>query len=400
MSAGVEWSFAAVHDLVAAAVPDRDMVVCGAVRRTFGEVADRTKSIAAFLGSRGIGLHRERAGLERWESGQDPVALVMHNGPEYIEAMLGCFRARAVPFNVNQHYRPAEVRALLDDIGVRAVVYHRRYRALVESACDSSEVLLVDVDDGSGTAPIPGSVGFEAAATTAVAGPLPVTSPDDLYLVCTGGTTGRPKAVAWRQADIYVSAMAGTEGATAESIAAGTVGGAGGAWYPVPPLMHAAAQWTAFSGLHQGATVVLHDDSGSFDARHVLQLAEREQVALMSIVGDAYAGPIVEELRRRPYDLSSLMILGTGGAATGEHHKEALLRLLPHIVIMDGYGASETGGMAYGARTKDSISLGFAPSPGATVISADRSRFVEPGEDELGWTVRRGPRPPRLPGRP
>jgi fatty-acyl-CoA synthase len=388
----VEWSFAAVQDVVAESVPDRDMVVCDGVRRTFGEVAQRTKAIAAFFGSRGLGLHHERDGLERWESGQDPVALVLHNGPEYIEAMLGSFRARAVPFNVNQHYRPAEVRALFADIGVRAVVYHRRYRPLVEAACNPSEMVLVDVDDGSGVAPLPGSVGFEEAARTpvAVAGPLPVTSPDDLYLVCTGGTTGRPKAVVWRQADIYVSAMAGTEGATAESIAAGTVAGAGGAWYPVPPLMHAAAQWTAFSGLNQGATVVLHDDSGSFDARRVLELAERERVALMSIVGDAYAVPIVEELRRRPYDLHSLMILGTGGAATGEQHKEALLKLLPHIVIMDGYGASETGGMAYGARTKDNRSSGFAPSPGATVISADRSRFLEPGEDELGWTVRRG----------
>ncbi len=227
MSAAGEWSFAAVHDVVAATAPDRDMVVCGDVRRTFGEAAERTKSIAAFLGSRGIGLQRERAGLERWESGQDPVALVMHNGPEYIEAMLGCFRARAVPFNVNQHYRPAEVRALFADIGVRAVVYHRRYRSLVEAACDASAVLLVDVDDGSGTAPLPGSIGFEEAAATTVAGPLPVTLPDDLYLVCTGGTTGRPKAVVWRQADIYVSAMAGTEGATTESIAAGTFAGAG-----------------------------------------------------------------------------------------------------------------------------------------------------------------------------
>jgi 3-oxocholest-4-en-26-oate---CoA ligase len=392
MSEPGEWSFAAVHDVVADAVPDRDMVVCGDVRRTFGEVAMRTTSIAAFLTSRRIGLRRERDGLERWESGQDPVALVMHNGPEYIEAMLGCFRARAVPFNVNQHYRPTEVRALFADIGVQAVVYHRRYRPLVEAACDVSGVLLVDVDDGSGVAPLPGSIGFEVVAATdvTVADPLPMSSPDDLYLVCTGGTTGRPKAVVWRQADIYVSAMAGQEGATSESITAGTIAGSGGAWYPVPPLMHAAAQWTAFSGLHQGATIVLHDDSGSFDARLVLELAERERVALMSIVGDAYAGPIVEELRRRSYDLSSLMVLGTGGAATGEQHKEALLELLPHIVIMDGYGASETGGMAYGARTKDSSSPGFAPSPGATVISADKSRFLEPGEDELGWTVRRG----------
>ena len=122
---------------------------------------------------------------------------------------------------------------------------------------------------------------------------MPETSPDDLYLVCTGGTTGRPKAVLWRQADIYVSAMAGVEDATAESIveAATTGTGSGRPWYPVAPLMHAAAQWTAFSGLNQGATVVVHEDSAPFDARTVLELAEREQVALMSIVGDAYAVP-------------------------------------------------------------------------------------------------------------
>jgi acyl-CoA synthetase (AMP-forming)/AMP-acid ligase II len=388
-----EWSFVAVHDVVAAAAPDRDMVVCGPVRRTFGEVAERTRSLAAFLRGRGVGLHTERADLERWESGQDPVALVLHNGTEYIEAMIGAFRARAVPCNVNQHYRPTEVRALLADVGVKAIVYHRRYRPLVETAlAGRTGIVLIDVDDGSGTEPLPGSTPFEDAVRTPVTEPLPATSPDDLYLVCTGGTTGRPKAVLWRQADIYVSALAGVEGATTESIAeAATSGtGTGGPWYPVAPLMHAAAQWTAFSGLNQGATVVVHEDTGSFDPAAVLGLAEREQVALMSIVGDAYAGPLVEELRRHPYDLSSLAVLGTGGAATGEQHKEALLELLPTLVIMDGYGASETGGMAYGARTKGSRTEGFVPSAGATVISEDRTRFLDPGDDELGWTARRG----------
>lgn len=388
-----EWSFVGVADVVAATAPDRVMVACGPVRRTFGEVAERTKSLAAFFRARGVGLRAERAELERWQSGQDPVALVLHNSTEYIEAMFGAYRARAVPFNVNQHYRPAEVRALLADVGVRAVVHHRRYRPLLETALEGSDgVVLIDVDDGSGVEPLPGSTGFEEAVATAVTEPLPETSPDDLYLVCTGGTTGRPKAVLWRQADIYVSGLAGVEGATAESIAeAATSGtGAGGPWYPVAPLMHAAAQWTAFSGLNQGATVVLHEDTGPFDARVVLELAEREQVALMSIVGDAYAGPMVEELRRRPYDLSSLSILGTGGAATGEQHKEAILDLLPTVVIMDGYGASETGGMAYGARTKGSKNDGFLPSPGATVISEDHSRFLDPGDTEVGWTARRG----------
>jgi acyl-CoA synthetase (AMP-forming)/AMP-acid ligase II len=385
-----EWSFVDVHDIVAATVPDREMLVCGDLRRTFGEVASRTKSIAAYLRAHQLGPRSERAELERWECGQDPVALVMHNGVEYFEAMLGAFRARAVPFNVNQHYRPAEVRALFTDIGVRAVIYHRRYGPLVATACDISGVVLIDVDDGSGAAPLPGSTNFEEVAATPVTSPLPQPSPDDLYLVCTGGTTGRPKAVMWRQADVYVSAMGGTEDATLEAIATASKAGGSGPSYPVPPLMHAAAQWTGFSSLHRGGTVVMHDDSGPFNVKDILELAEREKVALMSIVGDAYAGPMVDELRRRTYDLSALAILGTGGAATAERHKDALLDLLPHLVIVDGYGASETGGMAFGARSKGSRSEGFTPSRGATVASADRSRFLSPGETEVGWTARRG----------
>lgn len=378
-----------MHDVVAATVPDRVMVVCGDQRRTYAEAADRSRSLAAFLLARGVGLHTERSELERWESGQDAVALVLHNGAEYLEAMLGAYRARAVPFNVNQHYRAAEVAALFDDLSVRAVVHHRAYGPLVEAACDLDAVVLIDVDDGSGVPPLPGSTPFEDAVRTEVTEPLPTTSPDDLYVICTGGTTGRPKAVLWRQADQYLAGMAGTPDDTAASIAARAAPGMG-SWYAVPPLMHAAAQMTAFCGLHCGSTVVLHDDSQPFDPRIILETVEREQVFLMSIVGDAYAGPLVEEIRRRPYDLSSLVVLGTGGAATGEQHQVALLELVPHLVIRDGYGASETGGMAFGSRTKDGGTEGFTPSTGATVISADLTHLLEPGSEEIGWTAREG----------
>jgi fatty-acyl-CoA synthase len=208
-------------------------------------------------------------------------------------------------------------------------------------------------------------------------------------MVCTGGTTGLPKAVLWRQADIFVSGMSGGDGVTTNELTAAVQKG-GGVWFPTAPLMHAAAQWTVFSGLHGGGTVVLHDDSASFDARTVLEIAERERVTLMSIVGDAYARPIIEELRRRPYDLSSLGVLATGGAVTSDHYKEALLDLVPTLTIVDGYGASETGGMAFGARTRSSRPSGFSPAAGATVVSADRTRFLRPGEDEMGWTARTG----------
>ena len=387
-----EWSLPAVLDVISDAVPDRDMLVWGSTRRTFAEVKVRSQGLATFLAARGLGAYRERAELERWECGQAPVALVLYNRPEYLEAMVGCYRARTAPFNVNQHYRPAEMRGVLAMIGPRAVVYQRSLGPLVAEALGDRlhEVVLVDIDDGSGTQPLPGSTGFETAAATPVdPAALPVPSPEDLYVVCTGGTTGTPKAVLWQQADVFVAGMGGNPEATAESLAATATKG-GGAWFAVPPLMHGAAQWTAFGGLLAGSTMVLHDDSRSFDARTILEVAAKERVTLMSIVGDAYARPLVDELRRTPYDLSSLHVLATGGAATNEQHKQALFELLPHVTIVDGYGASETGGMAFAPRTAAAPPQGFTPAAGALVLSADRTRFLTPGDDEVGWTARRG----------
>ena len=348
----------------------------------------RTAGLAGFLAEHGLGAHRERSALARWECGQSRVGLVMHNRCEYVESMLACYRARAVPFNVNHHYTPAELRALLEMVGADAIVYERALGPRLAESLAGLAPLLVDVEDGSGVAPLPGSTPYERAVDRPEReGPAP--SPDDLYMVCTGGTTGAPKAVLWRQADIFVSAMGGTETATAESLAAAAASGAR-AWFPAPPLMHAAAQWTAFVAMHMGATVALHDDSTRFDARAILDVAEREQVEMMSIVGDAYARPLIAELRRAPRDLASLKRIGTGGAITSDECKEALVELLPGVTVVDGYGASETGGMAYGARTRAHQAPGFSPAAGALVLSADRSRVLPPGDEEVGWTARCG----------
>src|SRR5262245_12727407 len=386
----MEWSLPAVYDVVAAAAPDRHVLVWKDTRRTYTEVATRTRNLAAFLSERGIGLRRERVALERWECGQSPIALLLYNCPAYLEAMLGCYRARAVPFNVNQHYRAGEIRNLLDMLGAEAAVYHRALGPLLAEAAGERRLVLVDVDDGSAVPPLPGSTSFEAAAAEAASAtqpPLP--SPDDLYLVCTGGTTGSPKAVLWRQADIFVSAMRGAVGVSPESLAATASAGVG-VWFAAPPLMHAASQWTAFSAIHCGGRVRLHADARPFDARAIREPVVRERVNLMSIVGDAFAVRLIEELRARRYDLSSLHTLATGGATTSETYKQALFELLPHITIVDGYGASETGGMAYGATRSGAKLRGFAPAAGAAVLSEDRTRFVAPGDDETGWTARRG----------
>lgn len=383
-----EWSLPAVHDVIAETIPDAEMIVWGAERRTFAQVAERSRGLARFLAGRGIGCHVERAELQPWEKGQDSVAIVMYNRPEYLEALFGALRARAVPFNVNQHYRPHEVASLFASVDARAVVYQRRLGPLLAEAGDVSQLVLIDVDDHSGVAPLPGSTPFEEAVAT-TDGELPTPSPDDLFMMCTGGTTGSPKAVLWRQADMYVGGMSGSPDATAESIAAMT--GLGLApWFAAPPLMHAAAQLTAFSAWHLGATIVLHDDSQPFDARTILDTTVREGVGMLVVVGDAYARPLVDELRLGNHDLTGLQSLASGGAAMSERYKQELFELLPHVTVIDGYGASETGNMASGARAKGDSPNGFSPSAGTTVIALDRSRFLQPGDDEVGWTARVG----------
>jgi acyl-CoA synthetase (AMP-forming)/AMP-acid ligase II len=383
-----EWSLPAAIDAVTDAAPDREMIAWISVRRTYAEVQDRTRRLAAFFRAHGIGVQRERPELERWECGQSPVALVLSNGPEYVETMLGAYRARAVPFNVNHHYNRAEVAALLDQIGAQGIVYHRRLAPLLTDLDPS--IVVLHVEDGSDEPLLPGSVAYETAIADAdPRAELPPPSPDDLYLVCTGGTTGLPKGVLWRQGDIYVATMGGAEAATADSIRA-RAENASHIWFAAPPLMHAAAQWTVFSALHNGGTVVLHDDAAPFDPAVILDTAARERVNLLTIVGDAYARPIVEELRTRPYDLSSLQQIATGGAMTSPVLKAALLELVPHLMIVDGYGASETGGMAYAASTKNGQTQEFRGGADAIVLSEDRTRVLEPGAGEMGWTARVG----------
>ena len=217
--------------------------------------------------------------------------------------MLGAYRARAVPFNVNQHYRPAEVGALLADLGVRAVVYHRALRPARRRRLRRRGPRAGRRRRRLGRRAAAGQHAVRGGGRPRrVDGRCPTPSPDDLYLVCTGGTTGRPKAVLWRQADIYVVGHGRQPRAPPPSRSPSGAAGAGGAVVrraaaharrrPVDRVLRAA---------QRAPPCVLHDDSQPLRRRGgSSELAERERVFLMSIVGDAYARPLVEELRRRP----------------------------------------------------------------------------------------------------
>lgn len=243
-----EWTVGDVLDVVADTVPDRVMTVCGQRRSTFGESVDRIRKLANFLVAQGLGVHRDRSELHRWECGQDRVALVMHNDL-YVDVMLACLRARVVPVNVNHHYSAREVRELLDYVGPRAVVYHRSLGSLVAAAGLSLECeLLVSVDDGSQAPSLPTSITLDDALDAGRVGQDFSASPDDLLMVCTGGTTGRPKGVLWRQADAYISTMTGRQHNSADGIGA-TVPASTEPFFAVSPLMHAAGISTALTAV-------------------------------------------------------------------------------------------------------------------------------------------------------
>ncbi|MCX5045362.1 acyl-CoA synthetase [Aldersonia sp. NBC_00410] len=382
-----EWTLGDILDAVAGAVPDRTMTVCGDRKRTFAEIASDTRRFANFLADRGFGMHTRREDLANWECGQDRIALIMRND-RYPEVLLGCLKARAIPVNVNHHYTAGEVRDLLDYVGPRGVVYHRSLGPVVAEALDGLDLdLVVVADDGSEEPDIDGAVSLDDAIALGDPDRVIPTSPDDLLMMCTGGTTGRPKGVLWRQSDMYVAAMAGSDHASAEVLRDIARGG-GQVWFAVSPLLHAAGVWTALAGVLTGQTVVLYDDRHKFDARTVLETAEREKVFLMTMVGDAFAGPLVGELQANSYDLSGLFVIGTGGAATNPVHKRALLEAIPHATIIDGYGSSETGGMGFGNSRRGSSAETFVPRPGGTVVSADRTRVLAPGDTEIGWAAR------------
>jgi 3-oxocholest-4-en-26-oate---CoA ligase len=186
-----------------------------------------------------------------------------------------------------------------------------------------------------------------------------------------------------------VAEMVGADHASVDEIHAKVRGG-GQPWFAVSPLMHAAGMWTAFSAIMHGLTVVLYDGRGKLDVRSVWETAQRERVAMMTMVGDAYAGPLVAELQRGSYDLSSLNTIGTGGAATNPKFKHALMEKLPQVTIIDGYGSSESGNMGFGHSQRGTQSETFHLREGGTVVSEDRSRFLQPGDPEIGWVARSG----------
>ena len=396
----MEFDLAHVFGAVAEAVADRDAVVHGDRRTSYGELRDRVHQVANLLHGRGLGCHRERSALAGHESGQDHLALYLHNGTEFLEVNLGAYAARVAPFNVNYRYVDDELVALLADQRARAVAYHETYAPVVDRIRHRLPELelLLQVADGSGHSLVDGALWYHEAVASQPTAPPPVdASPDDLYVLCTGGTTGTPKGVLWRQADIYAAALGGTsvrtrqEFTSLEEIAEEAVARAGRRNMATAPFMHGAAQWTALTSLTQGSTLVVPGDVHSLDPVDVWSTVEREGVTLLQIGGDAFARPLLDELDRGSHDVRTLRVLTNGGAILSADSKARFLAHRPGLLIADGLGSSEAGPIASNVAAGDAAATTvFELGPNGHVLAPDLDGELVAPDPTVGWLASSG----------
>jgi acyl-CoA synthetase (AMP-forming)/AMP-acid ligase II len=340
MSASMDYNLADLCAAIAAELPDRCALVCDGERLSYPELISRSDQVAQ---------HLIAAGLQPEET----IGLYLLNSVAYIESLLGCMVARAIPVNINYRYTGAELAHLFGRARLAALVVdaeHAGLAAAVAASCPTLRHVLI-VGGGPSAATFPAGVtacDYAAAVAAAPAiRPDNGRSGDDKLIIYTGGTTGLPKGVLWRHEDFYFSALAGGNHygparlSVSEVVAAAREVPSAG-YLITAPMMHGAGTYTLFTAFLLGSKVVI---SRTFDAARTLRLVAAEQAMAVAVVGDAMARPITDELAARPgeYDLSSLFIFGSGGALLSKAVRDQLQAMLPNLYITDRFGASETG---------------------------------------------------------
>jgi 3-oxocholest-4-en-26-oate---CoA ligase len=368
-----DFNFAAVWHGLARVVPDRTALVCGDRRLTFAAFDDRARRLAWHLEC--------NAGL----GPGDKVAIDVYNRTEYLETFFAALRLGCVPVNVNYRYLADEVLYVIDNADARAIVH----------GPEQAEVVAAAVDRARGPSR-PATLATGDAYEHALAAAPPATeweparaaAGDDLLFLYTGGTTGMPKGVMWRNDDLYVAlwqmGRPGTE--PPDPIAAAAAGKRAGTCLPACPLMHGTGLFISLSTLAGGGTVVLLDAPG-LDPATVWTTVEAEGVAVLTIVGDVFARPLLAALDADParWDLSGLRAITSSGVTWSPETKEGLLRHLPHVTLIDSLGASEGIASRTASTADDTIRPArFAVNDRVKVLDEQTGREVAPGSDEIG----------------
>ena len=383
----MKYHFAAIWDVIAAAIPDAPALFNGGVARTWREYEDRAARIAGGLAAAGLGADAK-------------VGLYAYNSNAYLEAQYGVFKLRGGPVNANYRYTEHELIYLLDNADAEALVFDAQFAVRVAGILANLPKLklLIEVDDGSGEH-LDGAVRLEELIASSPRLPFQDYSEDDIYMLYTGGTTGMPKGVMYRHGDFVQGLMLGydlrgfprPDSAEALADAVRAIQAAGGAPRSLAacPLMHGTGLWLGVFTAHNlgGCAVTFRNEH--FDADALWTLVAEQRVGDIAIVGDAFAKPMLAALRAakaagRPHDLSSLQRIVSSGVMFGREIKEGLLEFAD-IVIIDAMGSTE-GGMGTSMVSRadpPGETAKFTLNP-TTKVFNDRDEEVAPGSDEIG----------------
>ncbi len=390
------WNFADLWEEIVGRIPDAPAQVHGDRRTTWSEFDARANGLARFL-------------LDGGAEHQDKVALYLYNGPEYLESCYGAWKAGLVPVNTNYRYVDEELLYLWDNADAIAVVFHGVFTERIEHLRDQLPGVRhwLWVDDGSGPAPEWATPYEEAVATTTERVEAPWgRSGDDLLMIYTGGTTGMPKGVMWRQDDLIGAVCSASNqllaadpdevGGVTGALAA--IEGPGLPGLPACPLMHGTGWFTSLLYLTAGGSVVTLVNR-HLDWEELLDTIERERVGALTIVGDAFSKPILARLDAEPdrWDLSSLILVSSSGVMWSEPIKARLLAHHPTMMLIDAFSSSEAIGLGQSVSTSGAAerTAHFTLGPGVIVVDDDgalvqagsgiRGRVAVPGRTPIGY---------------
>lgn len=378
------FNFGDMIEAVEAAIPpDRVALAHGDAVIDWGTLRARSNALARAMLA---------AGLQPGER----VGFFAHNSADYLLALMACWKARGTHVNINYRYVAGELASILDDSDAAVLFYDPRLRDCVAAVANTAAVRQwIEFGD------TPGRPAFAASMRDLCAGdPAPLAlarDPQEQFFIYTGGTTGMPKGVLWRQHDIFLSSMGGRPfGAenflsSYEELADKARASAGAmSMLMIPPFMHGAAQWASYTAITMGGKLVIPDDVVRLRPDAALRLAERERVMSIPVVGDAIARPLIDEIEGGNYDLSGLVTISNGGAPLSPTVRSRILAALPHLLLLDAVGASESGAQmsAYTTSGAETQPATFTPQPDTAVVSEDLTRVLGPGEGG-GWLARR-----------
>ena len=392
------YSFVAILNSIAGVFGSKVAIVDGDRRITWRQFANDVFSLGQTLVDFSYGVKTDRSELENHQSGQDHLAICMQNSAEFLTVYLGACAARMAPLNVNYKYSADELRYLLQDSSTRVLVYDEVFAPTIKVAIEGLEnppKLIEYKRTNSTTILLDGAISLSEClvnSSTNIGALVAASSPDDIVLQYTGGTTGMPKGVIWRQDDLFVRALGGRnfrdggrEWGSINELTSSVETKPGPRLMPVCPFMHGTGLWTALQSLFAGGTVVMPRDTTRFDSRLVLEAIEAEKVVVLVLVGDAFFRPLIDELMKSDYKLESLRFIISSGAAISAANREAVAKRLPHVKVKNVVGSSESGPQAEESETKD-----FSPRPGTVILAEDRLSVVSASEEQSGWLASYG----------